>query len=221
MKNIPAICVDNFYSNPDEVREFALSQDFYSPVPRTWPGSRTKELHLIDRIFFDQFCNKLFSLFFDLDSSTIDYVVNTSFQLVPPMDPDPMSPKNTGWVHFDENTIFAGVVFLTPDIELNCGTSIFNLVDENKLDLSTAKEDFFSNKHVGNYDNLISNHRSAYIETIRFNNIYNRLICFDAECAHGVNNFYSSTESRLTQVFFIEKLNSNVASPIARHRRYL
>ena len=56
-----------------------------------------------------------------------------------------MSPKNMGWVHYDENVIFAGVIFLTPKIDLNCGTSIFKLVDKEKLDLSNAKKDFYKN----------------------------------------------------------------------------
>ena len=221
MKNIPALCVDNFYSNPDEVRKFALSQEFRPPVNGNWPGLRTNGLHLIDRNFFDQFCNKLFSLFFDLETTDITYRVETNFQLISSLDSDPNSPKNTGWVHFDQDVVFAGVIFLTPEIDENCGTSIFKLVDPNKLDMSDSKINFYKHGIDDDYDRRITEHRQAYVETIRFNNFYNRLICFDSESAHGVNSFYSKSEPRLTQVFFVEELKSNVSSPILRHKRYL
>jgi hypothetical protein len=221
MKNIPALCVDNFYSDPDRIREWALSLDFIDVEDKTSPGLRTQMLHLIDRDFFDEFCKKLFSIFFDLENTDIKYRVQTSFQLVESMSPDPNSPKNQGWVHFDTNTIFAGVIFLTPEIDLNCGTSIFKLVEPNKLDMSNAKIDFYRNGIDNDYDRRITEHRQAYIETIKFNNVYNRLICFDTECAHGVNSFYSTTEPRLTQVFFVEEINTDIPPPIVRHQKYL
>ena len=37
----PITCYDNFYENPDYIREFALSLD-YSPESGTFPGVRSK-----------------------------------------------------------------------------------------------------------------------------------------------------------------------------------
>ena len=203
MNNIPALCIDDFYSDPDSVRALALKQEYSFPSEGTYPGKRTKRLDELDRNFFNQFCNKLLSVFFDLDSESISYEIDTSFQLIPSVDPNPMSPKNMGWVHYDENVIFAGVIFLTPKIDLNCGTSIFKLVDKEKLDLSNAKKDFYKNGIDSDYDKRIQTHKDAYVETIRFNNVYNRLIAFDSSCAHGVNSYYSDSDPRLTQVFFL------------------
>jgi hypothetical protein len=191
------------------------------PVEGNYPGKRTKRLDELDKNFFNQFCNKLLSVFFDLDSESISYEIDTSFQLIPSVDPNPMSPKNMGWVHYDENVIFAGVIFLTPKIDLNCGTSIFKLVDKEKLDLSNAKKDFYKNGIDSDYDNRIQRHRDAYIETIRFNNVYNRLIAFDSSCAHGVNSYYSDSDLRLTQVFFVTKIGTNTKPPILRQKKYL
>jgi hypothetical protein len=126
-----------------------------------------------------------------------------------------------GWVHYDENVIFAGVIFLTPKIDLNCGTSIFKIVDKEKLDLSNAKKDFYKNGIDSDYDNRIQSHRDAYIETIRFNNVYNRLIAFDSSCAHGVNSYYSDSDPRLTQVFFVTKIDTKTKPPILRQKKYL
>ena len=222
MNNIPALCIDDFYSNPDSVREFALKQEYSFPLEGNYPGKRTKHLDELDRNFFNQFCNKLLSVFFDLSSASITYKVETSFQLIPSIDPNPMSPKNMGWVHYDDvDVIFAGVIFLTPKIDLNCGTSIFKLVDTNKLDLSSAKKDFYKNGIDLDYDNRIQRHRDAYVETIRFNNVYNRLIAFDSSCAHGVNSYYSDSEPRLTQVFFVTKIDTSTKPPILRQKQYL
>lgn len=221
MKNIPAICVDEFYTEPNKIREFALAQSYYPCNQGTFPGLRTEDLQTLDNILYKKFCQKLFSLFFDLERTTVRYQVRTSFQLIKYMHVIHNSPKNLGWVHVDENVIFAGVIFLTPDIDLNCGTSIFKLIDKSKLDNSDAKQRFFKDHTDLNYEDRLQMHRSAYEETIRFNNIYNRMICFDAESAHGVNNYYSSKEPRLTQVFFVEKIEADVASPISRHKKYL
>ena len=38
--NVSLIIIDNFYSNADAVREFALKQDFN--VKGNYPGARTK-----------------------------------------------------------------------------------------------------------------------------------------------------------------------------------
>jgi hypothetical protein len=221
MNNIPALCIDDFYSDPDSVRALALKQDYSTPLEGNYPGKRTKRLDELDRNFFNQFCNKLLSVFFDLDSESISYEIDTSFQLIPSVDPNPMSPKNMGWVHYDENVIFAGIIFLSPKIDLNCGTSIFKLVDNEKLDLSNAKQDFYKNGIDSDYDNRIQRHRDAYVETIRFNNVYNRLIAFDSSCAHGVNSYYSDSDPRLTQVFFVTKIGTNTKPPILRQKKYL
>ena len=61
----------------------------------------------------------------------------------------------------------------------------------------------------------------AYIETIRFNNVYNRLIAFDSSSAHGVNSYYSDSDLRLTQVFFVTKIGTNTKPPILRQKKYL
>jgi hypothetical protein len=221
MNNIPALCIDDFYSDPDKIREFAQRQEYFSPAGGDYPGKRTKRLDILDRNLFNQFCNKLLSVFFDLGSDTVNYEIDTSFQLIHSIDPNPMSPKNMGWVHYDENVVFAGVIFLTPEIDLNCGTSIFKLVDSTKLDSSNAKMDFYKNGIDLNYDNCIQQHRSAYVETIRFNNVYNRLIAFDSSCAHGVNSYYSDSNPRLTQVFFVTKIDTKTLPPIMRQKQFL
>ena len=221
MIHIPAICVDNFYSNPDAVREFALKQQF-SPSEGQWPGLRTDDLSLIDPVFFKEFAKKIFAVF--TEPEKVDkFFLRTSFQLIDKFDNDPLSPKNQGWIHIDKNCIFAGIIYLTPDAPLNTGTSIFKLVNESTIDHdSYCKQDFYSGKSIPKeYDQTLLTHNSSYIETIRFSNVYNRLICFDSSEPHGVQTFYTEKEPRLTQVFFVFELESSIEPPISRLKKFL
>ena len=54
--SFPALCIDDFYPNPDEVRKFALEQNFYPADGGTYPGKRTDHLHELDEDFFNYFC---------------------------------------------------------------------------------------------------------------------------------------------------------------------
>jgi len=219
MRYIPTLCVDDFYTDPDAVRKFALSQNFIHSNG-AWPGMRTANISEFDPKFFKEFCNKIFSIF-GSPNDIKKYVIATVFQLIDKFDNDPNSPKNKGWIHYDDNCIFAGIIYLTPGADLNSGTSIFKLVDPAKLFRSSSKYDFYKNGIDSNYNELIQQHNSAFVETIRFNNVYNRLICFDSTQAHGVNSFDTLTETRLTQVFFIYELDSDIEPPIIRHSKFL
>jgi hypothetical protein len=219
MKDFPALCVDNFYSDPDKIREFALSLDYDQSPDGSWPGKRSPELCDVDRNFFDQFCMKIFSLYFDLEHVHINYVVSTRFQIITPFDNKKESPKNTGWVHFDHDP-FAGIIYLTPNIDKDCGTSLYEVTDAEKLN-DSARDDFYLHGIDNNYDSQILNSNSGFSETVRFQNIYNRLICFDGHTAHGANSFYTDTEPRLTQVFFVKKLEVSGLGPLQRHSQFL
>ena len=74
MLHFPAVCVDNFYSDPDRVREWALSLEYKPPPAGQWPGKRSEKLHILDSKFFNDFCCKIFSLYFDLEKIDVrDY----------------------------------------------------------------------------------------------------------------------------------------------------
>ena len=220
MKNFPATCLDNFYDDPQSVREFALGcfdGDNECIVKEgIYPGRRTKNLHEINKPLFDKFCRKFFSLYYDFGKCEINWVVETSFQLIEPFDVNKDSIKNKGWVHLDDNCVVAGVLFLTPDAELDSGTSLFKLINPSTFDSTNKKELFFKENIDDDYDSSLQKHNSSFVETVRFNNVYNRLISFDGDTYHGVHNFSAGSEPRLTQVFFIKEIGSNSQTPIKR-----
>ena len=64
-----------------------------------------------------------------------------------------------------------------------------------KKTASTDKEDY-------------ERHESYFIEKVRFQNIYNRMIAYDTNDFHRANSYYSGMPGpRLTLVFFIEEID--------------
>jgi hypothetical protein len=52
---------------------------------------------------------------------------------------------------------------------------------------------------------------SMFDEVVRINNVYNTLILFEGDTFHAANNFFGSTlqDSRLAQVFFVNRIDAN------------
>ena len=221
MKYFPTLCVDDFYEDPDHIREFALNQKFYKDLKGRWPGMRTEFLHTVDSEFFNYFCVKLFSLYFDLSQTNITWNVETTFQLIPKLHSDKNSAKNTGWIHTDDGNLFGGVIYLNPNPNPDAGTSLYKLIKKNDIDSGDTKINLYKNNIDNDYDNIISKHNQAFKETVRFNNVYNRLIAFDSTVDHGANSYYSETEDRLIQVFFVKYMSSDQNLPIQRSKNVI
>jgi len=203
----PAICFDNFFNRPDEVREFALSLNFEQPSDSVFPGRRTQPLHLISQNYFELFAKKVLSLF-PIDDCQYECV--TSFQLI---EPYKTSSVKAGWVHSDIESILAGVIYLNPNINLNNGTSIFRpkKIYDIPINYEYKKEMYLSsnnNKEQLEIKRIENN--NLFEETITFKNIYNRLVAYDSKNYHAQTSFeHSEKDLRLTQVFFFRKIWSS------------
>ena len=123
-------------------------------------------------------------------------------------------------IHTGHNTIFAGVLYLSPDAPLNSGTSLFkpNLsFDEVKYQQTLNANDarFRAGEIV-----MDSSYHSMFDEIVRVNNVYNTLIIYEGRHYHAANQFFGQTleDSRLAQVFFINKIDARKQSvfPINR-----
>ena len=60
----PITIVDDFFEDPDGIVEMAKSMKYYTPNTGNWPGTRTKNLHVEDKRFFNYFGQKLHLLFY-------------------------------------------------------------------------------------------------------------------------------------------------------------
>lgn len=221
MKTFPVTVLDNFYENPELVRDWALSQEYFPGPDGDWPGERTKAIQELNRSFFTQFCSKVLGLYFDLDQTRISYEFLTMFQKIDNYSEDPNSSYNTGWIHADK-CLFSGVIYLNPNSDENTGTSVYQLKDGADRNLNQPQKHLlYGGKNVSEreYSDAISKNNDKFEETIRVENKFNRMILFEGNQYHGVPSLYSASgEPRLTQVFFCHKLDTSSTFPVHRSR---
>ncbi len=218
MNLYPVAIIENFYEDPDAIRAFALAQEYIFCQNRknleyVYPGSRTKDLFDLDATLHGKICKKLVSVFHNAEHDNMRWAISTSFQSV-------TAEYNQGVLHTDQNTVFAGVLYLTPDAPLNGGTSLFKknkTFNEEKYQRAVDENDalFRAGKTV-----MDTSYHSMFDEIVRVNNVYNTLIIYEGRHFHAANEFFGKTleDSRLAQVFFINKIDAQKQNvfPISR-----
>ena len=222
-RNFFPSCVDNFFDEPDLIREFALSLDMKPSEDGSWPGLRSKSLHEIDNELHQNIFLKILSVYYDLKYADISWGSGRAFfQSIPKYKGS--DSINKGWIHMDNSDELAGLVYLTPNANPDSGTSLFKLKDEFKetyvpFARSPDKHNFYTDRKITdkNYIKSLEKHNNQFVETVRFQNVYNRLITYDANELHKANSF-ECDQSRLTLVFFIRDIkNDNIKrSPLNR-----
>jgi hypothetical protein len=175
------IVIDEFYNNPNDVREFALAQEF--DVTGNWPGTRTKT-------FINESTKETIQkILQDISGNVTDWQANDgytgSFQLTTSMD--------RSWIHADSYNTWAGVLYLTPDAPLSGGTGIFRYkktgsMMEDGTDLSGVTQDMTKWELVD-----------------RVGNVYNRLVLYRGNNYHMSLDYFGKDkeDGRLFQLFFI------------------
>lgn len=218
MNLYPVTIVENFYENPNAIRKFALAQEykFCHEIPNVkyvFPGCRTKELFELDQKLYEKICKKLISVFHNTEHDHMRWAISTSFQSV-------SAEYNQGVIHSDHNTIFAAVLYLTPDAPLNSGTSLYKKNKTfNEKKYIQALDDNDARFKAGEIK-MLTDYHSMFDEIVRVNNLYNTLIIYEGRHFHAANQFFGKTlkDSRLAQVFFISKIDAKKQSvfPISR-----
>jgi hypothetical protein len=211
MDYYPITIIDNFYENPYKIREFALSQEFkylheLKDYGNVFPGSRTKDLSIIDPAFFNKVCEKLTSVFHNYEHDKMRWLITSSFQSV-------TKDYDLGAIHQDSDTIFAGVLFLSPNPEIDSGTSLFkenDLFDQKKYQIALEENDlrFKENKKI------LFDYHKMFDEILRVRNVFNTLVLYEGNHYHAANKFFGNSlkQSRLTQVFFVKKVDATKES---------
>jgi hypothetical protein len=222
MKNLhfPTTVVDDFFEYPDAVREFALQQEYLPDLENKWPGKRTKSLHEINFVLFNNIVNKVLSLFYDLEKTNISWSTNAHFQKVG-------SKYKEGWIHTDDN-ICTGIIYLSKT-ENKCGTTIYRPIDPINASIKNADKKFesFNNTDlIPNTNDFRLENNKQFRPTVTVQEEYNRLVLFDGHLFHGANEFYGDEDdsTRLTLVFFIRQIHihaEDAVFPVPRMRNYL
>lgn len=175
------IIVDDFYRDPDSVRDFALKQPFnvFGNYPGRRTGACTGEYFYNMRSEFEQLLNKR------IDYWPTEY--NSSFQIT--------TEKDKTWIHRD-STEWAAVIYLTPDAPANSGTCIFRHKETGLFKWWQGCEHDF---------NKIKTDASEWEVLDSAANVYNRLVLYHGNLYHSSNlpGFGDSLETgRLFQTFF-------------------
>jgi len=212
----PSIIVDNFFPNPDEVVKFAKMQTFH-PNDGTYPGKRTYNIVELDKDLYEFIFRKINNIFYC--ETNYRWVGNCYFQLIEPFTKNQYDAKNIGWVHYDTNYQFGGIIYLNKNPEKDTGTVLykekcgFSNITNEKLKL---KFDHYTGESVDDeeYENALQNVNSKFEETVVVSNVYNRMLLFGSNVPHAVQT-YGNLQDRLTIAFFCRTF-SEINPPLFR-----
>tara|TARA_B100000965_G_C19460908_1_gene699666 strand:- start:95 stop:862 length:768 start_codon:yes stop_codon:yes gene_type:complete len=225
--SFPTTCFDDFYENPDYIREFALTLKYRNDTGN-FPGFRTDCLSITNQEFHYKSTKKILSMFGDFDSPHVKWDCRSYFHKHWSFSTDPNSILNDGWVHTDGDCVLAAVVYLDPDPNIDTGTSTYRIKDkflENGEFKYNHHPDYPSDKmkkirhdvlrttdsckiNSGKeYLPCLINNNNHFEKTLEVKNNYNRIIIYDGNKFHGQSNIYTDNDNfRLTQVFFFNEI---------------
>ena len=174
-KNI--IVIDNFLSNPDSVRNFALKETFSHNISVTkYPNDALKkdiETHVGSPITKWDNCH------------------NGRYEL---------TTCNSSWmVKYHDDTVWSGVLFLTPGASPDSGLGMYRCkggIIKNYDDIKNYKHDKYYSAHKRDI--------SKWTHTDMIGNVYNRLVLFKSnKFVSNLEHFGITPETgRLIQVFY-------------------
>lgn len=185
---IQTIIVDDFYKNPDEVRAFALAQQF--EVQGNYPGQRTKSF------LAENVKNSIQEIVRPYagevtwwgDDSTGSFQYTTA--------------KDRSWIHSDDTTDWAAVLYLTPDAPLSSGTGLFKHKETGTTRWRSSEhpDDVNSNSPANRH----SQDMTKWEMVDRIGNVYNRMVLYRGDLFHVSLDYFGSDkeDGRLFQVFF-------------------
>lgn len=175
--NLELLIIDNFYSNPDAVRQFALSQPF--DVTGNYPGARTKPYLPQDvKNAIQHWMNPVGQITEWFES--IGYT--GAFQFT--------TANDRTWIHSDHYNTWAGVCYLTPDAPFTGGTGLYRHKSTGEFRRSTTDHEGYDYTKWDLFD--------------RIGNKYNRLILYRADLFHASLDYFGDNlvNGRLFQTFF-------------------
>ena len=183
-----SLTIDNFYSNPMDVREFALRQEF--KVRGNYPGQRTESF------LSDATKKTLRDILYPFAGEITNWggEYTGSFQYT--------TASDRSWIHADSTTDWAAVCYLTPDAPLTAGTGIFRHKETgwSNFDYRNNDPEYLSQAPPG-HD---SQDYTKWEMVDRIGNVFNRLIMYRADNYHVSLDYFGKDmyDGRLFQVFF-------------------
>lgn len=183
LQNKRVFVVDDFYENPDSVRNFALNQYFFDD--EGYVGMRTRTQH-----FFPGVKERFEEIMGMKITKWEDYGMNGRFQSC-----------HAGLplaVHCDAQQ-WAAMIYLTPDAPFSTGTTL----------LAHKKTGHRSGRDV---DSLEIFNQMTFVDWTPYEpvdvlgNVYNRLVIFDGSLIHSASEYFGwdIASGRLWHMFFFD-----------------
>lgn len=188
--NPTAIIVDNFYEKPDDVRNFALSEEFSDGgFGMGYIGKRTIKQYLFDG---------LKERFEDIIGQKIkrwqEHDMNGKFQITYAGQP---------LVYHCDAQKWAGMIYLTPDAPFECGTTLYAHKKTRARSYYDNGWDYsWKDVHLGDL-----HLDGTFFEPVDvLGNVYNRLVIFDGSNIHSASKYFGQIDSnaRLWHMFFFD-----------------
>ena len=180
------IVVDNFYEDPDLVRDLALSQNF-EPDLRYHKGRRTAQRFLPDGL------KQTFEALIGARiTNWANYDYNGVFQYCTAED---------ALVYHCDVQRYAGAIYLSPDAPVTTGTSFFRSRKYPQINTITTKNSSYNEVFEGGfYDKT----KFELVDTV--GNLYNRLVLWNGHYIHSASEYFGSKkeDSRLFHLFFFD-----------------
>lgn len=187
------IIIDNFYENPMEVREFALQQEYIKHDYH--PGIRTKKQFITDEHYkkIKQYIKPFgYKNVKSNSSDTGTFQINTQ--------------EDVSWIHRDnytnnENNIWAGIIYLTPNAPVSSGTGFYTFKENSCMDYHDLE--FLNNEdEIKKY----CRDKTKWELSSSVGNIFNRLVLFHSNQYHISLDYFGNDKNnaRLIQLFFLE-----------------
>ena len=186
------LVIDGFYNNPDEVRAFALEQDF--GVRGNYPGQRTTSFitKIIKEYIEKHISGIVGKVYMDVD---IKDAYNGAYQYT--------TASDRSWIHSDASTSWAGVCYLTPNAPLSSGTGLFRhkstgLITPPKLPDGSINQPMLDDMYNDSRD------MTKWEMIDRIGNVYNRLVLYRGDIFHTSLDYFGRNinDGRLFQTFF-------------------
>ena len=192
-KNV--IIVDDFYSNPSEVREAALLAEYSKRGGGNYPGLRS-EPYINDDV------KNYISDLLGQKISNWHEELSGSFQIC--------IANERSWIHSDYSSQWAAVLYLSPDTPMGSGTSFFKHKNTGTYGCIGAGEDMvdFNGEKISE-EMIPTEHYQNPHEwelTDKVASKFNRLVIFNGKMWHMSDPYFGSSmeNGRLTQVFFMD-----------------
>jgi hypothetical protein len=184
--------VDNFYADPDSVRNFALSKKYHEGgFGKGYIGRRTVDRFHTDELY-DRFSN-IMGMKLDLKAWD-ENGMNGRFQIAWAGEP---------LVYHCDSQRWAAMIFLTPDAPYSCGTTLYAHKKTRARSYHDDGWDASWGTELGGDPHLDG---TPFEPVDVIGNVYNRLVIFDASCIHSASQYFGTVanNARLWHMFFFD-----------------